>query len=307
MVGRQDEGFFTGLSDRKGTKPGKIEENEAYLVRFEAIQCENVPVEQSRFVKDRFESCYRWTPVMELILECLEYYYDEEDFQIDLEHTIRAFLGEYEGWGMLFALLPQDFQKLLLVLYSHINVKNLEQNIQKSYEEVFEELLDLYENETQGMPLSDLIPKVNARLLNIVAGPKEHERRKILKLHFMSSRFQLIANFSVEKKRVRRSLVEHAAEAVANNIVGVYVDTPDELEIPETLKPAVQTKLIDVDWIASYYYAKRMAEQKRRNSEAAAVTVASPDQTKKAVFSLSSMFTFFRTMITRLIRFFFRY
>ena len=307
MVGRQEEGFFTGLSDRKGTKPGHIEQNEGYLVRFEAIQCENVPVEQSRFVKDRFESCYRWTPVMELILECLEYYYDEEDFQIDLEHTIRAFLSEFEGWGMLFALLPQEFQKLLLILYSHINVKNLEQNIQKTYEEVFEELLDLYENETQGMPLSDLVPKVNARLLNIVAGPKEHERRKILKLHFMSSRFQLIANFSVEKKRVRRSLVDHSAEVVANEIIGVYVDTPDDLEIPETLKPAVQTKLIDVDWIASYYYAKRMAEQKRRHSQEEVSVPSEDQQPKQAVFSLSSMFALFRTMITRLIRFFFRY
>ena len=249
----QDQGsFFTGLSNRQGTKPGFTMSNHKYVVKFEAIQCENIPNKDTiRFVKDRFESCYDWEDVMEMILECLEYYYDEEDFQVDLQCSVRAWLSEYGGWGLLFTLLPMDFQKFLLVLYSHLNIKNQQENVDKTHEEVFEDLITLYENETQGLPLSDLVPKVEARLLNIVAGPKEHERRKILKLKFLSSRFKLIANFSIEKKRLRRTLVEHAAE-----VVGKMVDDSEDLEIPETLKPLVSDKIIDADWVASYWWAK---------------------------------------------------
>jgi len=258
----QDQGsFFTGLSNRQGTKPGFTMSNHKYVVKFEAIQCENIPKDTVRFVKDRFESCYDWEDVMEMILECLEYYYDEEDFQVDLQCSVKAWLSEYGGWGLLFTLLPMDFQKFLLVLYSHLNIKNQQENVEKTNEEVFEDLITFYESETQGLPLSDLVPKVEARLLNIVAGPKENERRKILKVKFLSSRFKLIANFSIDKKRLRGTLVEHAAE-----VVGKMVDDSEDLEIPETLKPLVSEKIIDADWVASYWWAKYRHQEMESNT-----------------------------------------
>jgi len=258
----QDQGsFFTGLSNRQGTKPGFTMSNHKYVVKFEAIQCENISKDTVRFVKDRFESCYDWEDVMEMILECLEYYYDEEDFQVDLQCSVKAWLSEYGGWGLLFTLLPMDFQKFLLVLYSHLNIKNQQENVEKTNEEVFEDLITFYESETQGLPLSDLVPKVEARLLNIVAGPKENERRKILKVKFLSSRFKLIANFSIDKKRLRGTLVEHAAE-----VVGKMVDDSEDLEIPETLKPLVSEKIIDADWVASYWWAKYRHQEMESNT-----------------------------------------
>ena len=178
--------FFTGLSNRLGTKPGFKISNHKYAVKFESIECENKSENVAQFLKDRFESCYNWEDVMEMILECLEFYYDEEDFQVDLQSSIKAWLSEHEGWGLLFTLLPMDFQKLLLVLYFHLSVKNHQENLEKTNEELFDDLMALYENETQGLPLSDLVPKVEARLLNIVAGPKQDERRKILRIKFLS-------------------------------------------------------------------------------------------------------------------------
>ena len=243
--------FFTGLSNRLGTKPGFKISNHKYSVKFESIECENKSEDVARFLKDRFESCYNWEDVMEMILECLEFYYDEEDFQVDLQSSIKAWLSEHEDWGLLFTLLPMDFQKLLLVLYFHLSVKNHQENLEKTNEELFDDLMALYENETQGLPLSDLVPKIEARLLNIIAGPKQDERRKILRIKFLSCRFQLVANFSVEKKRIRSTLVEHAAE-----VVGRMVDDSEDLEIPETLKPLVSEKIIDADWVASYWWAK---------------------------------------------------
>ena len=196
---------------------------------------------------------------MNIILLCLEYFYDEGGFQIDTQHSISAWLREFSGWGLLFTLLPMDFQKFLLVLYSHLNVKNSQENVVKSNEELYEDLIDMYENETQGLPLHDLVPKVQTRLVNFVGGHGECERKKVLKVVFNSSRFQLIANFRVEKKRLRRSLVEHCAE-----VVGSIVDDAEDLEIPETLKPVISEKIIDADWVASYWYAKHKLDEMRR-------------------------------------------
>ena len=249
MVDNEQGSFFTGLSDRKGTKPGFHQSSDNFRIRFDFIQCENLPSEtQRRFIKDRFESCYDWQRVMELALDCLEDYYDDGDFQLDLQYRIKDWLGEFEGWGLLFALLPMDFQKFLLVIYSHLSLKYNEEHIVKTNEEMFDDLMQFYSNETQGLPLSDLVPKVRARLRFLPGGSGENERVKTLKVSFRSTRFDLIAIFSVEKRRHRRSLVEHAAE-----VVGRYVEDPDDLEIPETLKPIVSEKIIDAEWVAMYW------------------------------------------------------
>ena len=252
MADFQDqESFFTGLSNKKGTKPGFAMKNETFLVAFEGIQIEKLDSDsQVRFVKDKFESCYDWAQVMELILECLEYFYDEGDFQIDCQSSIKAWLSEFEGWGLMFTLLPPDFQKYLLFLYAVMVNKNFVQNVVKTNLEMFYDLTDQYERETQGLPLSDLVPKVEARLLNIISGP---ERRKMLKIKFLSQRYTLVANFTVEKLRINRTLVEHAAEVVAR-----MVEDAEELEgeIPETLKPVVTDKINDADWVASHWWAK---------------------------------------------------
>ena len=107
---------------------------------------------------------------------------------------------------------------------------------------MFEDLTELYENETQGQHLSDLVPTVEAKLQTTAS---EIERRKMLTLKFHGSDYFLIANFSVEKMRLRRTLAEHAAEVVAR-----LVDDVEELEIPEALKEVVDEKIRDHEWVA---------------------------------------------------------
>ena len=167
----------------------------------------------------------------------------------------------------MFALLPVDFQKYLLVLYAQMREKNMNENVIKTNLEMFYDLTDQYVEETQGLPLSDLVPKVQARLLNIIGGPKVFEknreafqRTKLLKIKFFSHRYTLVANFTVEKKRLRRSLVEHAAEVVAR-----MVDDAEELEIPETLRPVVRDKITDADWVASHWWAKYKFNKENQN------------------------------------------
>ena len=74
---------------------------------------------------------------------------------------------------------------------------------------------------------------------------RKSERRKKLTLKFHGDGYFLIANFSVEEMRLRRTLVEHAAEVVAR-----IVDDVEELEIPETLKEVVGEKIRDHEWVA---------------------------------------------------------
>ena len=54
---------------------------------------------------------------MEVVLECLEFFYDEEYFHIDCQSRIREWLSEFEGFGLMFFLLPEDFRKYLYLCY----------------------------------------------------------------------------------------------------------------------------------------------------------------------------------------------
>ena len=81
----------------------------------------------------------------------------------------------------------------------------------------------------------------------------------MLLVKFNSTKFNLVAKFSLYKKRLRRTLVEIAAE-----VVGQMVEDSEDLEIPETLKEVVSDKIIDADWVSDYWLAKF---QKTRQQE----------------------------------------
>ena len=66
-------------------------------------------------------------------------------------------------------------------------------DVVKTNLEMFYDLTDQYEKETQGLPLSDLVSKVEARLLNIIEGPKVCERSKIFKINWSFNWFLFFA------------------------------------------------------------------------------------------------------------------
>ena len=200
---------------------------------------------------------------MEMALKCLEYYHDKEDFQIDCQTSIKAWLSEFGGWGLMLTPLPMKFQNLVIDIYPHLNIKNSNKNLVKSNLDMFEVMLEFYETEAKGLPLlSDLVPSVEVNLLNFIINsgdPTVNERSKVLAVKFLSRRCTLTAYFTVEKKRLRRSLVEHAAEVVAK-----MVDDTEELKIPATLKTVVRDKIIDADWVASYWLDKHKIDKYRK-------------------------------------------
>jgi len=251
--------YFSGLSFNQGTKPGFKRANQKFEACFEGIECENVIENQANDVKLKFETCYNWEEIVEIILGNLEFFFDASEYEDDLQEELKDWLGSVEGWGLLFTLLPFQFQQFFLLLYSHINMELQEDNTVITNAEMYKRIKTMYESETQGLPFSDLIPRIEVKLLQIVGGPKEHERRKMLLVKFNSTKFKLIAKFSLFKKRLRRTLVEIAAE-----VVGQMVEDSEDLEIPETLKEVVSDKIIDADWVSDYWLAKF---QKTRRQE----------------------------------------
>merc|ERR1739838_940353 len=111
---------------------------------------------------------------------------------------------------------------------------------------------------------SELVPSVEVKLFNFISrsgggDPTVNERIKMLAVKFVSQQLTLNVYFSVYKKRLRRSLVEHAAETVVK-----MVDDAKELEIPVTLKTVVRDKIIDADWVASYWWDKYKIDMYRK-------------------------------------------
>ena len=97
--------------------------------------------------------------------------------------------------------------------------------------------MELFKTATQGLPLSDLVPRVEVRLLNFISDgsrgfPAFNERMKMVTVKIFSRHFALTTYLSVEKKRLRRSLV----------------DTTD--------------KIIDIDWVLSYWLRYMKYKQK---------------------------------------------
>ena len=237
------DNFFTGLSSQHGTKPGFLKNNESFSIKFLGISPDDrINPQLMRFIQFKFETCYSWSNVMDIALECLENYYDDGELQDDVELCVSEWLGQFEGWGLLFTLLPMDFQKFLLVLYAQLKHKYEEENIEKSNEDLYEDMLSFYQQETRGLPLKQLTPKVEVELLNIVGGVRENERDKLLRIKFLSSRFHLASDFIVHKKVLRRNLVEISAEVVAQTCQEV-----EDLEIPETLKGIVIEKVVYIE------------------------------------------------------------
>ena len=225
--------FFYGLSDENGTKPGFALENETFLLRFEGgmkmkkkIQSEN----QVRFIKGRFEFVHDWKQIMEKILASLEYFFqlyqNLGDFHKHCTLRIRAWLSEFQ------------------------------ENVVETNLAMFEELADLYE--ISQSPLSDLVD-VEVMLEHIVGDPEVCERRKMLRVKFLSQRYRLVANFTLEKKKLRRTLAEHAAGVVAR-MVNNDTEKVKELKIPPTLKSFVTDQIIDAQFLATHWGIFRMSD-----------------------------------------------
>ena len=256
------ESLFPGFSNQEGTWPGFQSSSEMFRVEFVGVEVEHVANSiqtkgEKVPVKSLFESCYDWKPVMSMILESLEknVHLKDRDFHKDLEGSIKEWLNEFGGFGLRFELHHDVVRKFLNVLYLHL--KNREDGFaERTKEAQYKEVMGLYKSvsQTAGMgfplnaPMSQLVPKVEATLIK--NRYPDSIRRKTVKIEIFcwwkNIPYELFMIFTVEKIRLRRTLVEHSAEVVAKQF-----SRSDNLEIPRTLKCVVNEKIIDRNWILS--------------------------------------------------------
>eukprot|EP00092_Neocalanus_flemingeri_P001168 GFUD01001244.1.p1 GENE.GFUD01001244.1~~GFUD01001244.1.p1 ORF type:complete len:270 (-),score=68.11 GFUD01001244.1:334-1143(-) len=262
--------YFYGVSVNNGTKPGFKKTSEKFGVCFEGVECESV----ANDVKIKLETYHNWSQVIDIILASLEFFHDASNVEDDLQNKVNDWLGNFEGFGLLFTFLPSEIYQYFLLnyfhilktlqededMYSHNNMSfQVDDDIQIQmrnpipYQDAFHRLKTLYELESGGLPFSDLIPMIEVKFLQLAGGPKDQERRKILLIKFKSSysKFNFIAKFTIEKKRLRRTLAEIAAE-----VVGQMVEDSKDLEIPDTLKEVVSDKIVDADWVSDCWLTK---------------------------------------------------
>jgi len=247
------EGYFPGFSAGLGTRPGERVHSEQYLVSFEGVACEHPAMSaepaMAEAVRQRFEACYDWRQVMGLLLDSLAGYSSTPGWEAAVAAELAAWLGEAQGWGLAFTLLSAGAQQYFLLLYSRLSSALP----QAANSELFLRSRQLWEAETR-TTFTSLLPDLRVDLLDLVEGPLEHQRRKMLFLTFTSCRLQLVAMFTVFRKRLRRSLVE-----VAGEVVGMVTTDPALLAIPRELRHVVMDKMIDATWVGEYLAEKHLS------------------------------------------------
>ena len=242
------EEFATGFNRASATKPGFTLDNQTFSVTFSEVSCEQT----KNIVSRGYENCYNWEPVMQLILDVVEDYEIENliDIEAVSEEVISEWLISFEGWGLLASILDTSVHRhvLLSLAYTRDNW-NEDTGGEYSDQKVFDAVKQVY-SAMPGKQLFTLLPKFGLYFEEIVDGSKQSERKKELVL-FFHAKWDLEVRFIVEKKRVNRSLVNLAAEAVARSIL--VEQRIVELPVPGTLFPMIRDKFCDAEWVRSYW------------------------------------------------------
>jgi len=263
------ERFATGFSVAGATRPGYRMENDEFSVTFKGVVCD----EAKNVITEGFEVCYCWSPVMSLLLDaCSLPWLSPTDIEESAEELLREWLQEFQGWGLLSALLPPTVSRyfILSLAYTAENW-DTESGGDFSEEKVFEAVKTVY-NAVPGKELHNILPSFGVWFEEIEReeGEEEEEgapRRKVLSL-FFRAKWVLEVKFILEKKRVNSSLVHLAAEATVQRL-RLQAEIPG-LGVPASLHPVLRDKLKHLDWERSYYsYRDHLAMLEREREQQA--------------------------------------
>jgi len=248
------EAFATGFSMASTSKPGFLMENENYTLKFDGVLCD----QSKNIVSHGFENCYSWKEVMELILDATEEMdtYNLVDVEEAAEDALREWLVTFPGWGLLSSVLDSKVHRHVVLSFAYTSANwDQETGGQFSERKVFDTVKYVYDN-MPGKEFHTLVPNFGVYFEEILEGSKNFERKKKITLYF-NAKWSLEVKFTIEKKRVNNSLLEVAAEAVAQDIKNL--NHIKDLNIPETLYDLVIEKFNDAEWVRSFWNAKAEA------------------------------------------------
>jgi len=264
------ERFATGFSVSGATPPGYRLETEEFAVTFKGVVCD----EAKNYITEGFEKCYCWTPVMNLLLQATQRPWAQPtDVEESAEELIRAWIQTFEGWGLLSALLPTTSSRYFILSLAYTAEKwDTESGGEFSEEKVFDTVKMVYDN-VPGKELQNILPSFGVWFEEMSEEESGgNSREKVLSL-FFRAKWVLEVKFTMEKKRVNKSLLDLSAEASVQNIR--FVQEINELIIPPVLRHALREKLKDADWERSYY---SFVEHNKQLEEEEAMSQDKPNQ-----------------------------
>eukprot|EP00092_Neocalanus_flemingeri_P017317 GFUD01018730.1.p1 GENE.GFUD01018730.1~~GFUD01018730.1.p1 ORF type:complete len:269 (-),score=34.87 GFUD01018730.1:169-975(-) len=239
--------FLSGFSLCHGAKHGLYVENEEFKISFREVFCNGI----KNVISHGFECCYEWQGIMDLMLLSSEDLQNIEAFEDKSEDLVHTWLGTFAGWGLLSSMLPSPLQYFFIGQLNSVK-DNWDREEMFSYEAAFEEVVGRYERDND-KKLDDLIPDFGVSTDELIE-ENENERKKLITVHF-DAKWKLEVKFTIEKKRVVKTLVDAAAEVIGKLLVNE--DNVERLQIPLILRKPVAEKVRDAIWIRSHHETKK--------------------------------------------------
>eukprot|EP00091_Calanus_sinicus_P012183 TRINITY_DN27668_c0_g1_i1.p1 TRINITY_DN27668_c0_g1~~TRINITY_DN27668_c0_g1_i1.p1 ORF type:complete len:219 (+),score=37.70 TRINITY_DN27668_c0_g1_i1:117-773(+) len=198
--------FLSGFSLCHGGKPGVFVENEHFKICFQEVFCNGI----KNVISHGFECCYEWQAIMDLMLLATDDFKNIDTFEEKTEDFVQTWLGTFPGWGLLSSMLPSPLQYFFIGQLNSTR-RNWNREEMFTHKAAFEEVMARYELNGE-KKLDSLIPDFGISIDELVEY-NGNERKKLVTVHF-DAKWKLEVKFTIEKKKVVKTLVDSAAEII---------------------------------------------------------------------------------------------
>merc|ERR1719239_1637595 len=176
-----------------------------------------------------------------------------EDMEEMIYEAFSDWLTTLDGWGLLSSVvhIQESRHFLMALLYTNANWVEATGGPRTNLK-VFNSVKFIYDH-IDGKSLSDMVPQFGVWFEEMEPRQKCMERTKRLVV-FIKGQWDFEVKFSVTKKRkVGSTLLELAAEAIANQVWKEEDIDTRKLEVVETLQDVLLENFHDITWVRKHW------------------------------------------------------